>query len=110
MVDYLGLADNLRRALATYNTKRSGTFVLGRRRFVLRRVAFPESPPPEWFAVDLMQHADQAGASRADLAAALARALARGAFDPERLRDMAKRYGTKETQALVGSALGAGSA
>lgn len=93
-----------------YNTKRSGTFELGGRRFVLRRVAFPESPPPEWFVVDLFEHAEQAGASRADLAAALGRALARGAFDRERLREMAERYGTRATRALVESALEAAGA
>ena len=90
-----------------YNTKRSGTFNLGGRRFVLRRVAFPESPPPEWFVVDLLEHADQAGASRAEVAAALARTLARGTFDRERLREMATRYTTRTTQALVASATGA---
>jgi hypothetical protein len=88
-----------------YNTKRSGTFEFGGRRFVLRRVAFPEIPPPEWFAVDLLEHTDQAGASRTDVAAQLSRALARGAFDRERLRDMAKLYSTKATQALVTAAL-----
>jgi hypothetical protein len=89
-----------------YNTKRSGTFDFGGRHFVLRRVAFPEDPPPEWFVVDLLEHADQAGASRSEVAAALARALARGTFDRQRLRDMAKRYTTKATQALVASATG----
>ena len=64
-----------------YNTKRSGTFELGGRKFVLRRVAFPESPPVEWFVIDLLEHADQAGTSRADVAMALARALSRDAFD-----------------------------
>lgn len=93
-----------------YNTKRSGTFELGDRRFLLRRVAFPKDPPPEWFAVDLLEHADQAGASRADLAAALGRALARRAFDRGRLRAMAREYGTLATQALVESALAAGAA
>lgn len=93
-----------------YNTKRSGTFVLGGRRFVLRRVAFPESPTPEWFVIDLIEHADQAGASRPELGAALARALARRAFDRDRLREMARRYGTKATQALVESALSTASA
>jgi hypothetical protein len=80
------------------------------RRFVLRRVAFPENPPPEWFAVDLLEHADQAGASRAEIAAALARALARGGFDPAQLREMAKRFSTRATQALVASALMTGAA
>jgi len=93
-----------------YNTKRSGTFDLGGRRFLLRRVAFPRNPTPEWFVVDLLEHADQAGASRADLAAALGRALARRAFDRSRLRAMAREYGTHPTQALVESALAAGAA
>ena len=47
-----------------YNTKRSGAFRLGGRTFRLRRVAFPENPPAEWFVVDLLQHADEAGVSR----------------------------------------------
>jgi hypothetical protein len=88
-----------------YNTKRSGTFELGGRRFVLRRVAFPEHPSPEWFVVDLLEHADQAGASRSDLAGALARALARETFDREKLCDMANRYGTEATRVLINSAL-----
>ena len=55
-----------------YNTKRSRTFTFGNRRFVLRRVAFPENPPAEWFVVDLFEHAHQAAASPTDLALALA--------------------------------------
>lgn len=90
-----------------YNTKRSGTFEFGGRRFVLRRDAFPASPPPEWFVVDLLEHADQAGASRADLTTALGRALARGAFDRDRLGEMARQYGTRATQSLVRNAMGA---
>jgi hypothetical protein len=93
-----------------YNTKRSGTFELGGRRFVLRRVAFPENPPPEWFVVDLLEHADQAGASRTDLVVALGRAVMRSAFDGDRLRDMGMQYGTKATQALIQSALATGAA
>jgi len=88
-----------------YNTKRSGTFELGGRQFVLRRVAFPESPPVEWFVIDLLEHADQAGTSRADVAMALARALSRDAFDRPQLREMARRYGTRATQAVVESAM-----
>ena len=60
-----------------YNTKRSGAFELGGRRFVLRRVGFPPNPPPEWFVVDLFENADRAGASRTELPAALTRACAR---------------------------------
>ncbi len=88
-----------------YNTKRSGTFDLGGRRYVLRRVAFPTRPAPEWFVVDLFENADQAGASREELAEALGRAVAGGGFDRERLGEMAARYGTKRTQALIRRAL-----
>ena len=88
-----------------YNTKRSGTFDLGGRRYVLRRVAFPSRPAPEWFVVDLFENADQAGASREDLAEALARAVGRGAFDQEGLRVAAQRYGSRRTQALIHRAL-----
>jgi hypothetical protein len=88
-----------------YNTKRSGTFELGGRKFVLRRVAFPESPPVEWFVVDLLEHADQAATSRADVAVALAHALSRDAFDRRQLREMARRYGTRATQVVVESAI-----
>ena len=48
---------------------------------------------------------DQAGAAREELAEALGRATARGGFDRERLGDMATRYGTKRTQALIRRAL-----
>ena len=88
-----------------YNAKRSGTFDLGGRRYVLRRVAFPSRPAPEWFVVDLFENADQAGASRDELAESLSRGVAQGAFDRERLGDMAARYGTRRTQALVRRAL-----
>ncbi len=90
-----------------YNTKRSGTFNLGERTFVLRRVAFPAKPPPEWFVVDLFENADQAGATHADLAAALSRALGRRNFNRTRLRKMAMGYGTHITQALIEASIGA---
>ena len=51
--------------------------------------------------VDLFENADRAGASRTELATALTRALGRGKFTRERLREMAKLYGTKAIQALV---------
>jgi hypothetical protein len=89
-----------------YNTKRTGTFELGGRSFVLRRVAFPPDPPPEWYIVDLLEHADQAGATRAGLAKALAGALARNRFDALVLAEMARRYGSKATQNLVRVAAG----
>ena len=34
-----------------YNTRRSGEFQLGGRRFLLRRVYFPETPTAEWFVI-----------------------------------------------------------
>lgn len=89
-----------------YNTKRSGPFTFGGRPFQLRRVAFPESPSPEWFVVDLLENADQAGASRTELAAALARALRREAFSRERLGEMKKKFASKATASLVDTALG----
>jgi len=102
----LGLRSTAVFAVAlVYNTKRSGTFELGGRRFVLRRVAFPRDPPPEWFVVDLLEHADQAGASRTDVVIALGRALAHRRFDRGRLREMAQRYGSRATRALIEQAL-----
>ena len=56
--------------------------------------------------VDLFENADQAGASRAELAAVLTRALGRGRFKRTRLREMAERYGTKATRALVEASIG----
>lgn len=75
-----------------YNTKRSGTFLLGERTFRLRRVAFPENPPAEWFVVDLLRHAGEAGVSRSDVVEAVKRALAADRLDAGCLRTMAERY------------------
>ncbi|MCY3646767.1 MAG: hypothetical protein OXH07_07325 [Chloroflexi bacterium] len=94
-------------AQLVYNTKRSGEFTFGGRRFLLRRVAFPEHPSPEWFVVDLFQHAEQAAADRDDLTTALDSAVRSRRFDPELLRSMAREYGSLDTQARVASALGA---
>lgn len=88
-----------------YNTKRSGTFKLGGRQYVLRRVAFPARPSAEWYIVDLFENADGAGVAPVDLAAALQRGVAAGQFDTDRLREMAKRYGTRRTRLLVERAL-----
>jgi hypothetical protein len=88
-----------------YNTKRTGRFVLDGRPFLLRRVGFPYPPPREWFAVDLLEHADQAASSRAELAPRLADAVARGRFDRDKLTEMALRYGSRETATLVKRAL-----
>lgn len=88
-----------------YNTKRSGSFEFGGRRFLLRRVAFPKNPSPEWFAVDLLENADQAGVSRKELAQTLGRAVRRGTFSRERLEEMTERYASKTTASYVRSAL-----
>jgi hypothetical protein len=66
--------------------------------------------PAETRSPDLLEHAPQAGASRADLAVALGRALSRRAFDRGLLRAMAREYGTLATQDLVESAIAAGDA
>jgi len=84
-----------------YNTKRSGEFVLGGRRFMFRRVAFPQRPTAEWFAIDLIEHAEMAGTSRADLEAALARSLASRKLDREALLNAASKYGTRATRSFV---------
>lgn len=84
-----------------YNRKRTGMFTLGGRVFDLHRVPFPEHPPKEWYVVDLLENAERAGASRADLERTLATALRRGAFDLGRLRTMAEEFGLKRTRAHV---------
>jgi len=84
-----------------YNTKRSGLFRLGRRSFLLRRTAFPENPPREWFVVDLLEHADEANASRNELASALGEALGRGSFNVGVLASMLDRYASKGVKTLV---------
>jgi hypothetical protein len=88
-----------------YNTKRSGTFELGGRKYQLRRVAFPTRPTLEWFVVDLFENAARAGADPEALAEALLRAVGAGAFDAGRLREMGARYGTRRTQSLLQRAL-----
>ena len=88
-------------ATLVYNTKRSGEFVLGGRRYRLRRVRFPAEPTPEWFVVDLIEHVEMAGVSRADLERALGRALAVHRFELARLRQAAHEYGTRATSAFV---------
>ena len=88
-------------ATLAYNQKRTGEFNFDGRRFLLRRVYFPENPSPEWFVVDLLQHHDMAGVSLTELRARLIVALRGGRWDRDRLRVMAERYGTKATLALV---------
>jgi hypothetical protein len=84
-----------------YNLSRSGEFVLDRRRFLLRRVYFPDNPTPEWFIIDLIQHHDMAGIALSELREGLVATLQLGRWDRTRLREMAETYGTKATLALV---------
>ncbi|WP_244237877.1 hypothetical protein [Corallococcus terminator] len=88
-----------------YNTKRSGLFELGGRKFDLRRVAFPQPPTPEWFVIDLFENAGSVSASPRMLADALVRVLRRGAFDIQRLGEMVDRFGKRSTQVLVHDAI-----
>ena len=88
-----------------YNLRRSGEFILDQRRFLLRRVYFPEKPTAEWFIVDLLQHHDMAGMGLSDLHAGLVATLRTGRWDRSRLREMAHTYGTKSTLSVVDAAL-----
>lgn len=89
-----------------YNLKRSGEFMLGGRRFLLRRVRFPRRPTPEWYAVDLIENAGMAGVTLENLENGLAKALADGRLDASALQENAAEYGTKRTLALVERAIG----
>jgi len=84
-----------------YNTKRSGRFLFDGRRYLLRRVLFPEDPPPEYFVIDLLQQHDMAGASLSELEQGLAATLKEERWDRPLLEQMAERYGTKATLAIV---------
>ena len=88
-----------------YNQRRTGEFTFDGRRFLLRRVYFPERPTPEWYVVDLLQHHGMAGASLTELEDRLVASLREGRWERERLRAMAEQYGTKATLGLVERAL-----
>lgn len=84
-----------------YNTKRTGEFDLGGLKLLLRRVPFPRKPPAEWFVVDLLENHDRAGVSLDEIEERLSEAIAERRFDPERLEQMAREFGTRRTQSLV---------
>jgi hypothetical protein len=88
-------------ATLVYNQRRTGEFTFDGRRFLLRRVYFPERPTPEWYVIDLLQHHDMAGASLAELEDRLVATLREGRWERQRLRAMAEQYGTKATLQLV---------
>ncbi len=98
----LGLGSTATFAAAlVYNQKRSGEFILGGRRFVLRRVRFPRRPTAEWYAVDLIENAGMAGISQEELERGLGQAVTEGRLGREALRQAAAKYGTRRTQVLV---------
>lgn len=84
-----------------YNTKRTGAVKVGKRGFELRRVGFPVDPPPEWFVIDLLRHADSVGLDLADVEPRLAHAVERGRFSRDTLVEMAARFGRRTEQDLV---------
>lgn len=90
-----------------YNTRYSREVTLAGRRFLLRRVNFPEDAPVEYFVVDLLRHHRMAGAALSELEARLKATLAGGRWNRDRLRKLAERYGTKTTLALVDRCLAA---
>ena len=88
-----------------YNDVRTGEVELGGRRFTLRRVAFPNSPTAEYYAVDLIKNHRKAGISLRRIEEKLGRAIARRRFEPTRLRQIAKRYGTRSAETVVENAI-----
>ena len=94
-------------ATLVYNTRRTGEFIFDGRRYLLRRVLFPDTPSPEYFVVDLIQHRDTAGVSVAELEERLVATLKQERWDRELLHEMAERFGTKATLALVERCLAA---
>ncbi len=88
-------------ATVVYNTKRTAELDFDGCRYLLRRALFPENPSPEYFVIDLLRNHGMAGISLADLERGLGATLAEGRWNRKRLREMAERYGTKATQALV---------
>lgn len=68
-------------ATLVYNRKRTGTFRFGQRTYLLRRVAFPKDPTPEWRVVDLMRHRDEAGLDVETLTTQLRAAVDQRRFD-----------------------------
>ncbi len=84
-----------------YNTKRSGQFDFGGRRFSLRRVKFPRNETPEWYVVDLLENSQDAGVSKEVLLQALKKALSARRFSGGDLVKMAEHYGSRETELSI---------
>jgi hypothetical protein len=92
-------------AKLVYNTRRTGEFMLDGRRFLLRRVYFPDTPTPEWYIVDLLQHHEMAGAALSELREGLVATLRAKRWDRARLLALAETYGSNATLGLVEAAL-----
>ncbi len=88
-----------------YNESRSGEVELGGRHFILRRVAFPENPSAEYFAVDLMKNHKKAGVSLSQIETRLRRAISEGRLKPSKLRRNARHYGTRPAQRAIDNAI-----
>lgn len=88
-------------AKLVYNTQRTGKFALDGRRFLLRRVTFPQQPSPEWFAVDLVRHHGMEGVALSELRERLGVAIREHRYNTSLLHEMARTYGTIATLAVV---------
>ena len=90
-----------------YNTKRTGDFEIGGRRYRFLRKAFPTTPTAEWYAVDLLEHHRMAGVGMPTLIRGLAAALRAKRLDATSLRATVARWGTSSSRRAVAVALNA---
>jgi len=84
-----------------YNAVRSGALKVGRRTFEFRRVRFPSKPTREWYVIDLLNHASEAGVAAEDLVEPLANALASSSFDRSTFLSALMEFGTRSTKKLI---------
>lgn len=88
-----------------YNHRRLGEFLIGDRRFRLRRVRFPKVPSAEWSIVDLLENHQSAGIGLTTIEKSLRAAVQAGRFNRRRLAAMAATYGTRATRTLLSRCL-----
>lgn len=105
----LGLgATGVQAVTVVYNRKRTVEAQFGTRRFHFSRVSYPStSPPPEWFAIDLLRHCAEAGVGRDEVLAALVVATRSRRLDVSRLLEMAEQFARRGTVAMLKHALAA---
>lgn len=106
----LGFTAPSSRYTLVYNTKRTGRFTLDNRLFELRRVAFPAEASPEWFVVDLLRAARDAGDDVAPVLVALMARLQEGKFHGEQLLQAAEQFGRRPEIAAIRRVVEAASA